>query len=427
MAMVMWQPLFLLAESPQFQLSASVPKDTEPCHVVSVNMVLENIGADILARENWRAIDVELIAANDNRLIYEGPVKIDRRNASTVLMPQPFKSGERRSLAVRLRCRWDGGVPAPMFAVSGTYKICFRVEIDIVEQGKQRRASVKSPWYDLRVVDVTPSEENALKALLAMPNAGLLLEPQEVCWAFRSNDKMLEWEQQVAGFINQYPNAYWAPFAHYAQGAVYEKLGTDVSGKHDLTMLAKAYESYQRSGEYELFEYADLAKENKARLERLPGLAQKVTKPSPSNDIGKSINGSMTNETRSDVEQAVRRFMAAHMAGRVEECDQMMTEDFVRARTMKRAYVLAKMKKEAGKLHGKPCNAVPTIDSLTTDGTTVTVEVNVVYQIDGQERQDKEEYTLRQVDGQWKISSMDKTYKQPPPGIIQPTGQFQQK
>jgi ketosteroid isomerase-like protein len=236
----------------------------------------------------------------------------------------------------------------------------------------------------------------------------------------------MDWDQQIGVFVDRYPNAYWTPFAHYARGAIYEAEGTDVSGKRDAKMLTKALESYERSSEYETFAYADRAKEHTAMLKRLLGLAQKETVPSPSDGIGEAINNSMTNETRRDVEQAVSRFKAAHTAGRLNECEQMMTEDFLRGGSMDRAKSLVKMQKEFDKLQGKRLEAIPTFESVTTDGTNVIVAVDVVYRYDGQERSQKESYTLRQEQGQWKISRFAVTSSERPPGF-QPYAPAQQK
>jgi len=119
---------------------------------------------------------------------------------------------------------------------------------------------------------------------------------------------------------------------------------------------------------------------------------------------------------REDVEKTVRQFMAAHREGRIEECAGMMTEDFVRGR-MDRTKSLAKMQKEFEKLKGKKLDAEPTFDSVTTDGTNVTVAISVVYRLEGEQRSQKESYTLRQEQGQWKVSRQEVTYKEPPPGF----------
>jgi len=120
---------------------------------------------------------------------------------------------------------------------------------------------------------------------------------------------------------------------------------------------------------------------------------------------------------RPKVEAAIRQFMAAHREGRIEECAGMMTEDFLRAGSMDRTKSLAKMRKEFEKLKGKKLDAEPTFDSVTTDGTNVTVAISVVYRLAGEERSQKESYTLRQEQGQWKISRQAVTYSEPPPGF----------
>jgi tetratricopeptide (TPR) repeat protein len=110
---------------------------------------------------------------------------------------------------------------------------------------------------------------------------------------------------------------------------------------------------------------------------------------------------------RPKVEASVRRFIAAHTAGRIEECGAMMTEDFLRGGSMDKAKTLAKMRKDFEKLKGQPLTAEPSIDSITSDGTDVVVVATVVYRYQGQSATQKESYTLRQEDNQWKVRRMD--------------------
>lgn len=85
----------------------------------------------------------------------------------------------------------------------------------------------------------------------------------------------------------------------------------------------------------------------------------------------------------------------------------MMTKDFLRGGSKDRAMALAKMRKEFEKRKGNPLEAEPTIDSVTTDGTDVVVVATVVYRYQGQTATQKESYTLRQEDNQWKIRRME--------------------
>ncbi len=93
----------------------------------------------------------------------------------------------------------------------------------------------------------------------------------------------------------------------------------------------------------------------------------------------------------------------------------MMTDDFLRGGSMNRQQALAKMKKEFEKRKGGVLEAEPTIDSVTTDGTDVVVRVTVTYRYQGQTATQKESYTLRQENNQWKVRRMEIIESPPSP------------
>ena len=217
-AILIWQPLILFAESPQLKLQATLPKEVMPCHVFSVDLILENSGGDITIANPWGydvqepVVFLEIRTAKDNTLIYKGVSFISRLDASICVPPQVLKSGQHIACHVQLRCRWDNReLSGHLFTTAGQYKIRFSRWVPIGNFGENHGVRAESPWYDLTVVDVKPDEKEALNAVLAMSHPGLLFEPQEIDFISKAQQAKLKKELQQ--FLEQYPNSYWASFA----------------------------------------------------------------------------------------------------------------------------------------------------------------------------------------------------------------------
>lgn len=160
---------------------------------------------------------------------------VERREAGAPVVLEP---GDSRSFRLTLRSIYHtSNQPVqPLFAQPGSYRVRFIYPV-VYRPGSDPDLDMRSPmdtdvrhelvsqWQDLPI-KLPHEHAEAYHAMRWLPRPHWLLEHEWAMFSLRRDpDRRRQWDEQLASYVDRYPNAPWAAYAQHTRARVAELRG----------------------------------------------------------------------------------------------------------------------------------------------------------------------------------------------------------
>ena len=397
----------VFSAAPQIEVQVTLASHSNPYCAVPVSLALRNLGSSpiqVLDHPGLHTIRVQIQNTSSRETVYDGPV-VGRLSADGEREPavRSMKASESRSQSFILSCTHTGAVIEPLFTTAGQYRLRFLTPFLWKDQTGKNGLILTSDWSQLAIELPIDAEAASLAAFRNMSNSAIMLDPAVIPVLEIETSRATE--REASSFLTEHGNSKWAPYARLALATVF-RVRADLSTASRQANLTEALRVLQGITNQVDFPRLDEAKGDLATVVRLldPSSINSPfgTAPQPEDPRADAA-------TESEVKSVVQRYFNLIAAMQLDECQNMMTADFIRNGTDNRDQLIARLQKEQGKkFPNGTAEAQTTFSQITATNGVVSVKAIVTIKTPSTTAQHRVRMTLTRVNTQWLIRRWDR-------------------